>query len=92
MWLSNCAESKTSRLASGRWWDGARGVVAAASYEARRFGVFSAMSSAQAKRLCPQAIFLPGDHELYSDVSAEVFEIFHTVTPLVEGPLLTRHF
>ncbi len=71
---------------------GPRGVVSAASYEARRFGVHSAMPMTRARRLCPQAVVLPVRHERYARVSAAVFEIFRSVTPLVEGLSLDEAF
>ncbi len=61
-----------------------RGVVASASYEARKFGVHSAMSSQLAKRLCPDAIFVKGDHESYTKYSNVVTEIISDMVPLVE--------
>jgi len=61
-----------------------RGVVAAASYEARAFGVYSAMSMAKAVRLCPSLVIVPPDFARYRAASNAVFAIFREVTPLVE--------
>ena len=64
--------------------DSGRGVVSAASYEARVYGVTSAMSMAEAHRRCPQAVVLPVRHGLYSRVSRRVMEILGRVTPMME--------
>lgn len=64
--------------------EGERGVVAAASYEARKFGVHSAMSSLKAKRLCPNLIFVPGRMEVYKEVSEQIHDIFHEYTDIIE--------
>lgn len=65
-------------------WRGARSVVCAASYEARKFGVRSAMPALRAARLCPHAIFVPPDFSCYRSVSKQVREIFFKHTDLVE--------
>jgi DNA polymerase-4 len=69
-----------------------RGVVCAASYEARRFGVRSAMPTARALRLCPDGVFLPPRFHRYSELSDRVFGIFRRYTPLVEGLSLDEAF
>src|SRR5882762_10525941 len=69
-----------------------RGVVCAASYEARPFGVRSAMPMGRALRLCPQLIVVPPDFTKYSAISDQVFEIFHSFTPEVEGLSLDEAF
>jgi len=71
---------------------GNRGVVLSATYEARRFGVTSAMPMARARRLCPQATVLPPEHQLYAAISAAVMETFRAVTPVIEPLSLDEAF
>lgn len=71
---------------------GPRGVVAAASYEARRYGVRSAMSSKAALRRCPHLLFVPTRFEAYKEVSKQIMEIFHQYTDFVEPLSLDEAF
>ncbi|HEY5659114.1 MAG TPA: DNA polymerase IV [Myxococcota bacterium] len=71
---------------------GSRGVVATASYEARRYGVHSAMPSVEARRLCPHAVFLRGSMRRYAAESRRIFEIFRRYTPQVQGLSLDEAF
>jgi DNA polymerase-4 len=71
---------------------GRRGVVSAASYEARAFGVHSAMPAFEARRLCPDGIFLRGSMRRYAQESQRIFEIFRRFTPQVQGLSLDEAF
>ncbi len=72
--------------------DGPRGVVATASYEARKYGVHSAMAMVTAKRLCPNLLVVGSDHHHYKEVSQQVHAIFHDYTDLVEPLSLDEAF
>ncbi len=63
---------------------GARGVVASCTYEARMFGVRSAMPSVRARQLCPHAVFLPGRHSRYAEISGQLLGLLKDITPQVE--------
>lgn len=69
-----------------------RGVVASCSYEARKFGIHSAMPGKLAKKLCPGAIFIKGDMELYSEYSRKVTHIIEELAPVVEKASIDEHY
>lgn len=73
-------------------YDGKRGVVATANYEARKYGVHSAMATSTAKRLCPQLIFIPSRIDVYRAISNQIREVFYEFTDLVEPASLDEAY
>ncbi|MET0505529.1 MAG: DNA polymerase IV, partial [Luteibacter sp.] len=71
---------------------GRRGVVSTCNYEARKYGVRSAMATAEARRRCPDAVYIYPRHERYAAISAIVFAVFAEVTPMIEGLSLDEAF
>ena len=71
---------------------GERGVVASASYEARKFGVKSGMPIVTAEKLCPNAVFVPGHHKLYSKYSRKVYVLLRQVAPVVEYASIDEYY
>lgn len=69
-----------------------RGVVASCSYEARKFGIHSAMSSRMARMLCPHAIFVKGDMDAYSKASHEITDILRERVPVIEKASIDEHY
>ncbi|MGO2244267.1 MAG: DNA polymerase IV [Pseudolactococcus laudensis] len=71
---------------------GGRGVVSTANYEARKYGIHSAMSAKEAYELCPQAVFVSGNYAHYQEISLQMHEIFHRYTDEVEGMALDEAY
>jgi DNA polymerase-4 len=71
---------------------GRRGVVSTANYEARKYGVRSAMATSEARRRCPGGVYIFPRHDRYQEISSVVFEVFGEVTPMVEGLSLDEAF
>ncbi|KJV26004.1 DNA polymerase IV [Luteibacter yeojuensis] len=71
---------------------GRRGVVSTANYQARKYGVRSAMPTSEARRRCPQAVYIHPRHERYAAISAVVFDVFAEYTPMIEGLSLDEAF
>src|SRR5690554_4031750 len=71
---------------------GKRGVVSTASYEARKYGVHSAMPMTEARKLCPEGIFISGRHKRYAELSGDIYQIFKNYTPLVEKVSIDEAF
>ena len=86
----DCPELRGKPVAVGH--DGQRGVVSTASYEARRFGVHSAQSIQVAKRLCPQLVIVEPHYHKYKEVSAQIHDIMHDYTDLIEPLSLDEAF